>query len=691
MLPVTPVLAYGAALVAYSVFSALLALRGARTWLIAYFVAATALTAAWAAAALLSWEHVWPQWPMELFGSLRDGGWFALVLAVLYRAGPNQRVWRGLMIATCGVVSINTLFATTGISAGLLLGVPIGSHATGIAMAVIGLTLVENMMRNLSRDQFWAIRLLGIGLLAVLVYQLIVRIPEFLTNMPQEDLVAAQPLLFLIVLPLFVVTAVRNPVSALRIYSSRKIAFHSTALICAGVLLQGTAAAAYYVRNYGGDNATVLSIIVGFTCIIALAVAITSGSVRSRLKLFINENFFHYKYDYRLEWDKFIRALSAREEGDVSLRVLRTLAELLDSPGGALWVLRDRWKQFMPVAHWSFPIELAPFGPHDACIAAFESEDCIYLEIASHSQNPRANHWYQLFPHGWLAVPLRYRGALIGVALINKPRADRKLDWEDKNLISLVALQLAAYLVQEETTQALADARQLEEFNKRFAFILHDTKNAVSQLSLLVSNVEQYGHDEEFRKDMTTTLRHSVGKLQGLLDRLTGDADVKPIEVAGMETPSGTAVELCELILKFVAQKRRLGLPIIMEDCAAPIFARLGDQNAFLGVLDHVLTNAVEAAGKGSPVSVGISEFEGAIRVAVIDQGPGMTQEFIADQLFRPFRSTKSKGFGIGAYQAKEVMHDLGGGIEIQSIVGKGTTVALSLPPAICEPETARA
>src|SRR5882762_7003328 len=349
----TSVLSHAAAFFGYAVFAILLAFRGARTWLTAYLVLAAVMTAAWAAIAVFVEWSLLPQWTVNSAEPLRDGAWFALILAVLYAAGYDTAVWRGLVVGTVCVVLLDALLSAFGTNGGSILGLPLDARVSGIATAVIGLVLVENIMRNLSRDQIWGIKLLAIGLFAVLVYELFVQLPEFLTNIPVAGLAAAMPLVFLVVLPLFVVTAVRNPVSALRMHSSRKIVFHTTVLIGVGVVLQGAAAAAYYVRTYGGDNATVLSIILGFSSIVVVAVSIASGSIRSRLKSFINENFFSYKFDYRLEWDKFIRALSTWDDGDMPLRVLRTLAELLDSPGGALWVFRERWHQYMPVAHWS--------------------------------------------------------------------------------------------------------------------------------------------------------------------------------------------------------------------------------------------------------------------------------------------------------------------------------------------------
>lgn len=680
------VLAQAAAALSYAAFATLLLLRGSRTWFTVFLVLASSATAVWVAANVLVDGSLAPGWVADIAGPLKDGAWVALILAVIFRTRRSQGMWWILVITASCVVLLDTLFAATGVKVGPLLGVTIDSRATHILTTIVGLMLIENMMRNLSRDQFWAVKLFGIGLVTIFLYELFERLPEFLTGMPVGTLAAALPLIFLMVLPLFVVTAVRNPASALLIHSSRKIIFHSTALFGVGIVLQGTAVAAYYIRNYGGDNATVLSIVVGLSSVMLIAIAVASSSVRSHITNFINENFFSYKYDYRVEWNKFIRALSASDEGDMPLRVLRTLAELLDSPGGALWVLRESWHQFLPVARWSSRVELAPLSLDDPGLAPFRDEDCAYLEVTTTEENSPAELWRQRCPVAWLVVPLRYRDELIGVAVVNTPRAVRKLDWEDRNLISLVALQLAAYLVQEETVQALADARQLEEFNKRFAFILHDTKNTIGQLSLLVRNVETFGDSEEFRKDMIATLRHSVQKLQGLLGQLRGEASIKPVEAQSREQ-----VDIAALVTSFIDERRKLGLNVVLSDLATPAFASLSNRNAFIGVLDHVVANAVEANPEAAPVSLRIGVSGNSLFVAVTDRGSGMTERFITDQLFRPLRTTRAKGFGIGAYQAREVMRELGGNIEVRSKIGEGTTVALLLPVAVSEIQAAEA
>ena len=127
-----------------------------------------------------------------------------------------------------------------------------------------------------------------------------------------------------------------------------------------------------------------------------------------------------------------------------------------------------------------------------------------------------------------------------------------------------------------------------------------------------------------------------------------------------------------------------------MSENDTPVLVHIANKDAFLSVLELVVGNAVEAAPRGSPTTVHVGKADGSVYVAVSDKGPGMTQEFIAGQLFRPLKTTKRNGFGIGAYQAREIMRDLGGSMDVRSKLGEGTTVSLCLPKVTADKEMAR-
>ncbi len=311
-----------AAALGYGVFLVLLFGWGGRTPRTALVALAAGTTALWALAWSLYDLGLLAVWAPPLVTTARDASWLSVVLSILATGREKDGTWWWLAAISAVVIAVDALFCGTQLNLGIFAGVSIDYQLTRIVVTVLGLILVENLLRNVSADEFWAVKSLGIGLVAIFVFNLVARIPQFLTHVPDDGLVAAQPIVFLIVLPLFVISAVRNPTLALNIHSSRRIVFHTATLVAAGGVLQGTAVAAYYIRNYGGTTGTILTVLLVFSVLVVFAVAISSGKVRSVLRNFINENFFSYKYDYRVEWQKFIQSLSAWDDGGIAMRVL---------------------------------------------------------------------------------------------------------------------------------------------------------------------------------------------------------------------------------------------------------------------------------------------------------------------------------------------------------------------------------
>jgi len=66
--------------------------------------------------------------------------------------------------------------------------------------------------------------------------------------------------------------------------------------------------------------------------------------------------------------------------------------------------------------------------------------------------------------------------------------------------------------------------------------------------------------------------------------------------------------------------------------------------------------------------------------LSVADNGCGMKPEFVSDRLFRPFQSTKPKGLGVGLYQSRVIVQAHGGGMQVDSEIGKGTIFRVTFP-----------
>ncbi|GAA0540616.1 putative PEP-CTERM system histidine kinase [Rhizomicrobium palustre] len=645
-------------------FSVALPVWGKRTWPNAFLSIAAAATSLWAITILLVGADIANPAIARTAASLREGCWIALTIALLRQDAPQHSLWRRLAVCAALLVGFDIFLTVRDGTIDTGLGLRLSPPLTHFAVAVMGLILTENLYRNASRSRLWSVKLLIAGLASLYGYHIVREIPPLLGGEMIVPFALAEPLLYLVCLPLFVVTAVRSQSLRLKVHSSRRVVFHSATLIVAGIILQGTAAAALYVRHFGGTPATVLAIVLGFSSLVALIVALSAETVRSQIRTFINENFYSYKYDYRQEWMKFNQSLTRYEDRGGPERALFALSDLLDSPGGAIFVRRQGWKQFARLAYSTFGENLGPIQESDPLLATMTDPGCAFIEASTQSV------WLTRFPEAWLVVPLFHQNTLIAFCLLGKPRAAKRLDWEDRSLVGLIASQLAAALVHEQTALALADSQQLAEFNNRVSFALHDLKNTAGQLNLLVQNAEKFGDDAAFRSDMMDTIRHAGDNLQKLIGKLRDGDTPRPAKTK-------SSVILNEVLSR--CARKRPGVVVAEE---SPQALALSQPSTFESALDHVIANATEASPEPGSVSLSLVSREGRLCVCVRDQGPGMSEEFLARELFRPLRTTKKKGLGIGAYQARALMRELGGDIEVESIVGQGTSVWLILPQA---------
>jgi putative PEP-CTERM system histidine kinase len=272
---------------------------------------------------------------------------------------------------------------------------------------------------------------------------------------------------------------------------------------------------------------------------------------------------------------------------------------------------------------------------------------------------------------------LLHQQRLVGLVILAAPEYRRALDWEDFDLLRTAGNQAASALAEALSQEALANAQRFEEFNRRVAFILHDIKNLVSQLSLLARNAERHADNPDFRADMVATLQSSVGKMNDLLTRLAPRSSSRVQRV--------DAQPLRPILATAIAARRRDRDVQLLGD--AGLSARV-DPDALEQAVSHLLQNALDASS-GTPVTVRVAGHSGSVAISIADKGIGMDGDFIRNRLFQPFASTKSGGFGVGAFEARALIMARGGRLDVDSRPGRGTTFTITLPAgeAGAEPE----
>jgi putative PEP-CTERM system histidine kinase len=228
----------------------------------------------------------------------------------------------------------------------------------------------------------------------------------------------------------------------------------------------------------------------------------------------------------------------------------------------------------------------------------------------------------------------------------------------------------------------LGQAQRFDEFNRRFAFILHDIKNLVSQLSLVARNAERHADNPEFRADMVATLRGSVGKMNDLLARLAPQAGSRPL--------NPEAQPLTPILEAAIAASNR-GRDVRLRGNQS-LWA-VADAAALEQAVTHLLHNALDASAPAEPVMIDVLADGTEVAISVIDSGKGMSADFVRNQLFQPFASTKDSGFGVGAFEARTLVAAMGGRLAVQSRPGKGSrfTIRLPAPEPVAQPKRKRA
>src|SRR4029453_11678908 len=217
---------------------------------------------------------------------------------------------------------------------------------------------------------------------------------------------------------------------------SRRVVFHSSALLVSGAYLLLMAGAGYYVRYFGGNWGPALQVALLFGGLLGLAVIAFSGSLRAKLRVVVSKHFFSYRYDYRDEWLRFTQALSARGgQSELGRNVVKGLADMLESPAGSLWLRDPRDHHFAQVGRWNTAPESAK-EPADSPFARFLSDTGWVVNLEEFRSSPERYRglqlpvWLSELPNAWLIIPLANGPELIGFVVLSTARTRVDVNWE---------------------------------------------------------------------------------------------------------------------------------------------------------------------------------------------------------------------------------------------------------------------
>ncbi|MEO6580900.1 MAG: XrtA/PEP-CTERM system histidine kinase PrsK [Sphingomicrobium sp.] len=669
-------IAFPAQAVAAMLFIALIGWRlktGVRLPAQRLMLAGFALTACWSWLSAMS-----PDAPLaHLAETFRNFTWLALLHSLTggREAVERQRGVRLVYGAVGAVLGLQLVVDLLPLAAPLEATLMVTGTLLRITAAAGLLVLVHNLYGQADGNGRAAIATTLLALVATWGYDLNLYTLAYLDPRPNAGLAEWRGVVIALTAPLFAIGAGRA--DGWRIRLSRAATFQSLSLLAICAYFATMTILATALRGTGFDWSRPILVAMLSAMTVAAMVLLPSARARAWAKVKLTKHLFEHRYDYRTEWLRFADTLgrSGSDAAPLGERLIKAFADILDCPGGLLLVA-DESGEIAQAAAWQWVgSAYAPDGLDAARWSELERDPRILEIDALRRGDARGGSalpvpaWLADGDTAWCGVPLVHAERLIGLVLLTAPEFRRSLDWEDFDLLKTAGRQAASSLAEAHGQQALAQAQRFDEFNRRFAFILHDIKNLVSQLTLVTRNAERHADNPEFRTDMIATLRGSVGKMNDLLARLSPGSEQRPVRLE--------ATPLRPLVAALVASRRSSHDISLSGDGNHLVLA---DPLLLEQAISHLLQNAVDASAPLQPVTVRMGSDGDEVTVAISDLGAGMDSDFIRTRLFQPFASTKSGGFGVGAFEARSLVAAMGGRLSIVSRPGEGSRFTIHLP-----------
>lgn len=445
-------------------------------------------------------------------------------------------------------------------------------------------------------------------------------------------------------------------------------------LVCVGIL----AKLAAWIHNAGSFQFKAFFLLVSMVGVTVLAL---SDRVQMRTRRFLSRYFQRPLYDYRLVWRSLTEGTASRvNQGDICQSAVALMSQIFQALSVTIWLVDEKKEGLV------FAASTALSSAHAAGLQPSKEEaldlfgalqnhsDPVDIEIAREAWAAvlrRCNPSQFRTGGNRVCVPLMATGHVLGVIVLGDRVSGIYFSLQDFDLLRCVGDQVAAGLLNSQLSQKLLQAKELEAFQTMSAFFVHDLKNTASTLNLMLQNLPAHFDNPAFREDalrgVSKTCDH-INNLIGRLSLLRHDLQIKAAEADLNDVIAG-------VLSTWPGAK---GVTVVKDLQSCPKV--LLDQEQIVKVVTNLVINAGEALQRGGEIRVGTSQRNGWAVLSVADNGCGMTPDFLHRALFRPFQTTKKKGFGIGMFQSKMIVEAHGGRIEVESELNKGTTFRVLLP-----------
>jgi putative PEP-CTERM system histidine kinase len=543
-----------------------------------------------------------------------------------------------------------------------------------LVFSVLGLLLVEQVVRNANQASRKSVSFLCISAGAIFGYDFFVFSNAFLVQSIDYEFWSTRGIVNILAIPTLLLAAVRNPRLAPEIHVSRTFVFHSTTLLGVGAYLTLMAVVGFYVKESSGEWGKLIQASFFFASLLVLLVLFFSPRIKTRIKRYLTYS-FRNKYDYRDEWNRFSQTLLMLDpNSSIFQRSIQAIGQIVDSQGGSLWVKDNN--QYVFKSNWKLDsIETHPVDENSVLIQMINSKKGLFTTDELSDQlnlADRETHWIAKSANSWLILPLWVNDEPFGFIHLEKSIINIDLDIEDIDLLNIATHHVALALFSNEADAQVQQSKRFKDLNQMTAFLVHDLKTVFSQLSLLVENADKHKSNPEFIDDMINTVHHTTQKMERLLSQLRDPGKDKVSD----------KVSVISIIQDIVDSYQHHPVKLSFNNNLEYNPFIMTDTEQLKSAIKHIIQNGVEAVGKVGAVSIVTQTFDSNnVEIKIEDNGKGMSQQFIAEGLFEPFKSTKGvSGMGVGVYQCREFLRSIGGDIKVKSQQGVGTCFTINFP-----------
>lgn len=533
-----------------------------------------------------------------------------------------------------------------------------------LAFLIIALVNLEVTLMSSPRPERWKIKYEIIGAGLAIAFFIVYYSQSLLYRSIDMSLSPARAILLMAAIGFMTFSRLRRG-EAPGVRLSPDMAYRSVVVFIVGAYFLVIALLGEGLRYFGESSQRTLFVTVSFIGSVAVLAVLLSEKARRKIRVFLHKHFYRSKFDYRQQWLDFTQRLAEpRGERDLQQAVLSFFCETFGFRGASMFLLEPEASEFSLVSFHERGSWREPVRTDDPLLSRLQEGRWV-VDLEEAKQEGLESPLYQS-NLGYL-VPMRSETRLEGIiALEGRINPEEALNYEDYDLMKVLAHQSTTAILNMRLFAQLSAAREMELMGRVSAFVMHDLKNLVSNLGLVVDNAQNYLDDPEFQADMLDTLRGTVAKMKGLIQHLRTLQDKPQLE--------RNRCSLRQVVDEALGTLRLVQVEVRGNGVEVNI-----DAEEIQKVVLNLVLNALDASGHQKPVLVEVGgSHEAYIRVT--DQGCGMSEEFIRTRLFKPFETTKKKGFGIGLYQCKHIVEAHGGRIEVHSVEGEGTQFSVFLP-----------